>query len=84
MSGTDLEPTDELAGFLEDLCASGISGGISWSDRAWQAQIVDPASPLLTEAVFRSLGEAAEWLRARAIELHPDSEFANDYRQRAG
>ena len=27
-----------------------------------------------------SLGEAAEWLRSKAIELYPDTEFAKRWR----
>ena len=81
MSGTDIEPTDELASFLENLYDNGISGGISWSRGRWRARIGKTEDRPKAEATFGSLVEAAEWLRRQAIEVQPISGFATAYRR---
>ena len=75
---SDIEPADELASLLEDLHGSEINGEIGWFfDRVWRAKIGDPWNGYRAEKDgLLSLGEAAEWLRSKAIELYPNSEFA--------
>jgi len=74
----DFELTDEFASFIADLHASEINGEISWFyDNVWGAKIGDPWNGYRAEKDgLLSLGEAAEWLRSKAIELYPNSEFA--------
>jgi len=33
------------------------------------------------EATFKSLDDAMEWLRVKAIELYPESEFVKEWRR---
>jgi hypothetical protein len=77
---SDIEPADELASLLEDLH----NGEIGWFfDRVWRAKIGDPWNGYRAEKDgLLSLGEAAEWLRSKAIELYPNSEFATSHGQR--
>ena len=83
MSNPDFDPTDELAGFIEDLHDSEINGEISWFyDGVWGgAKLGDLLNGYVAEASFNSLPEAVKWLRAKAIELYPDSVFAKEYRR---
>jgi hypothetical protein len=87
MSGADLEPADELATLLDDLHDSEINGEISWfydgvwQARIWGAKLGDPLNGYKAEGNFRSLRDAAEWLRAKAIDIYPNSEFAKAYRR---
>ena len=78
MSEANIEPADELASLLEDLHDSEINGEIGWfSDRVWRAKIGDPWNGFRAETDgLLSLAHAAEWLRSKAIELYPNSEFA--------
>jgi hypothetical protein len=75
---SEIEPTDELASLLEDLHDSEMNGEIGWFyDRVWRAKIGDPWNGFRAETDgLLSLGQAAEWLRSKAIELYPNSEFA--------
>ena len=77
---SDIEPADELASLLEDLH----NGEIGWFfDRVWRAKIGDPWNGFRAETDgLLALGEAAEWLRSKAIELYPNSEFAKAHGQR--
>ena len=77
-----IEPTDEFASFVQDLHDSEINAEIGWFfDGVWCVKIGDKRNGYKDEASLRSLGEAAEWLRSRAVELYPDSEFAKDWRR---
>lgn len=81
MSDPHFDPTDELASLIGDLHDSEINGEISWIyDGGWTAKLGDRNNGYEAEATFNSLPEAVEWLRAKAIELYPDSDFAEDYR----
>jgi hypothetical protein len=75
---THIDPTDELAGLIEDLHDSGINGEIGWfSDGVWRAKIGDPWNGYVAEKDgLLSLGQAVEWLPSKTIELYPNSEFA--------
>ena len=75
---SDIEPADELASLLEDLHDSEINGEIGWFfDRVWRAKIGDPWNGYVAEEDgLLSLAHAVEWLRSKAIELYPNSEFA--------
>ena len=83
MSDPEFEVTDELASFIADLHDSEINGEIGWFfDGVWRAKIGDPWNGYRAEKDdFMSLAEAAKWLRSKAIELYPDSEFAKAYRR---
>ena len=78
MSDPHIDPTDELAGLIEDLHDSEINGEIGWfSDGVWRAKIGDPWNGYVAEKDgLLSLGWAVEWLPSKAIELYPNSEFA--------
>ena len=79
----EIEPTDELASLIEDLHDSEINGEIGWFfEGVWRAKIGDPWNGYKAEIDgLMSLTEAAEWLRLKAIELYPNSEFAKAYRR---
>ena len=50
---------------------------MSWFyDGSWQVSLGDEKNGIVAEAVVASPQEAAEWLRANAVRLYPDSEFA--------
>jgi len=75
----EIEPTDELASLIEDLHDSEIGW---FFDGVWRAKIGDPWNGYKAEIDgLMSLTEAAEWLRSKAIELYPNSEFAKAYRR---
>ena len=78
MSDPEFELTDELASLFEALHDSEINGEIGWFfDRVWRAKIGDPWNGFRAETDgLLSLAHAAEWLRSKAIELYPNSEFA--------
>jgi hypothetical protein len=75
---SDIEPAAELASLLDDLHDSEINGEIGWFfDGVWRAKIGDPCNGFQAEIDgLLSLSQAAEWLRSKAIELYPNSEFA--------
>ena len=79
----EIEPTDELASFLEDFHDSEINGEIGWFfDGVWRAKIGDPWNGYRAEQDgFVSLSQAIDWLRSKAIEIYPDSEFAKAYKR---
>ena len=81
---SDIEPADELASLLEDLHDSEINGEIGWFfDRVWRAKIGDPWNGYIAEVDgLPSIAQAAEWLRSKAIELYPNSEFAKAHGKR--
>ena len=81
---SDIEPADELASLLEDLHDSEINGEIRWFfDRGGGQRFGDPWNGFRAETDgLLALGEAAEWLRSKAIELYPNSEFAKAHGQR--
>jgi hypothetical protein len=83
MSDPHIEPTDKLASLIEDLHDSEINGDIGWFfDGVWRAKLGDPRNGYVAEADgLPSIRQAAEWLRSKAIELYPDSEFANQWRR---
>src|SRR5437763_13910288 len=77
----EFELTDEFASFIADVHASEINGEISWFyDNVWGAKLGDKLNGYVAEAPeLPSLGHAARWLRDRALEFYPDSEFAKEY-----
>src|SRR5438046_8632555 len=83
MSDPKFELTDELASFIGDLHDSEINGDeISWFfDGVWGAKLGDPWNGFSVEATFTSLSAAVRWLRDTALELYPNSEFANEWRR---
>ena len=82
MSDPEFEITDELASFISDLHDSEINGEISsFYDDVWGVKIGDRLNGYKAEATFNSFPQAMRWLRDKALELYPDSEFAKDYRR---
>jgi hypothetical protein len=82
MSDPHIEPADELADLIEGLHDSEINGEISWFyDGVWGAKLGDRWNGFVAEATFVSLQAATRWLREKAIELYPDSEFAKQHRR---
>ena len=79
----DFEPAGEFATIITDLHASEINGEIGWFfDGVWRAKIGDPWNGYKAEVDgLMSLAEAADWLRSKAIELYPNSEFAKAHRR---
>src|SRR4051794_2673208 len=64
-------PATNLGIFLQELHDSEINGSIEWMfDRVWTARI---GAPVLAEASFNTLGEAAHWMLDKVNELYPDS-----------
>jgi hypothetical protein len=60
---------------------SEINGEVAWFyDRVWEVRLGDPRNGFKAVAVMASIEEAAEWLRANAVRLYPDSTFANAVR----
>jgi hypothetical protein len=73
---------DELATLMGHLHDSEINVEISvFNDAEWRAKLGDPVNGYRAEQIFGSLGQAAKWLRAKAIEIYPKSEFAKAYRR---
>jgi len=65
-------PATNLGIFLQELHDSEINGSIEWMyDRVWTARI---GAPVLAEASFNTLSEAAHWMLDTANELFPDSD----------
>jgi hypothetical protein len=55
---------------------------ISWFfEDVWGVKIGDRLNGYKAEATFNSFPQAMHWLRDKALELYPDSEFAKDYRR---
>jgi hypothetical protein len=82
MSDPEFEITDELAGFIEALHDSEINGEIGWFfDNVWGVRIGDRLNGYKAEATFSSLPQGMRWLCDKALELYPDSAFAQDYRR---
>lgn len=71
----------ELGTIMAALHDSEINGEVSWFfDRVWQVRLGDPQNGYDAGAVVASIEEVEEWLRANAVRLYPDSEFARLYR----
>jgi hypothetical protein len=67
----------DLGKVMAALHDSEINGEVSWFfDRVWQVRLGDPQNGYDAGSVVASIEEAAEWLRANAVRLYPDSEFA--------
>jgi hypothetical protein len=82
MSETETRPS--LGTIIEALHESEINGSVSWFfDDLWSVALGDPNKGFDAEATVYSSQEAAEWLRANAARLHPDSKFAKRF-HRAG
>ena len=71
-----------LENILDDLYASDISASISWF---WAGGIDvalgDESDGIDAEAQVATLADAAEWLRANAVHLYPNSQFAKKHRR---
>jgi hypothetical protein len=71
----------ELGTIIAALHDSEINGEVSWFfDRLWAVKLGDLLNGYDAEGTVNTLDEAAEWLRANAVELYPDSKFAELYR----
>ena len=69
------------AEIIQGLHDSEINGGLTWLyDGAWHVWLGTDADSPEAAANVSSLREAAEWLRVKAVEHYPDSEFAEMYR----
>lgn len=69
----------DLETLISALHDSEINGVIGWFyDGVWSVKmkIGDPWNGYDAEATVADLREASDWLRDKAIELYPDSEFA--------
>jgi hypothetical protein len=70
----------DLETLVKALHGSEINGEIAWFyDGVWTVKIGDPLNGYRAEATALSLTEAADWLRYKAVELYPDSEFAERF-----
>jgi hypothetical protein len=71
----------DLGKIMAALHDSEINGEVSWFfDRLWSVKLGDPLNGYEADAVVNNIEEAAEWLRANAVRLYPDSTFARLYR----
>jgi hypothetical protein len=74
--------SENLEQLIQDLHDSEINGEIGWFyDGVWWARVGDELNGFGGEGRCRSLAEAAEWLRATAVRLYPDSVFAKRHRR---
>jgi hypothetical protein len=70
----------DLGTIIAALHDSEINGEIAWFfDGVWRVKLGDPDNSYDAEAVVSGLDDAAEWLRATAVRLYPDSTFAQRY-----
>jgi hypothetical protein len=66
-----------LGAIIVALHDSDIYGTVSWLHRdIWHVILSDPNIGILAETAVETPQAAAEWLRANAIRLYPDSVFA--------
>jgi hypothetical protein len=71
----------ELGTIIAALHESEINGEVAWFfDRVWEVKLGDPLNGYDAVEVVASIEEAADWLRANAVRLYPDSTFARLYR----
>lgn len=74
--------TPNLSELLTDLYKSEINVSISWFwDAGINLALGDDLNGYEAEVQVATLAEAAEWLRAKAVEHYPDSVFAKKYRR---
>jgi hypothetical protein len=70
----------DLETLVKALHGSEINGEIAWYyDNVWTVKIGDARNGYQAQATVLSLIEAANWLRHKAIELYPNSEFAKGF-----
>ena len=63
-----------LGEVIEALHTSEINGSVSWFfDGTWSVALRDKLNGIKAEATVGSAQEAAEWLRAAAVEHYPRS-----------
>jgi hypothetical protein len=80
MSQSETETRPSLGTIIEALHDSEINGSVSWFfDNVWSVALGNPHKGIDAEATVSSPQEAAEWLRANAARLHPDSKFAKRF-----
>jgi hypothetical protein len=80
MRQSETETRPSLGAIIEALHESEINGSVSWFfDEVWTVVLGDPQGGIDAEATVASPREAAEWLRATAVRLHPDSKFAKRF-----
>ncbi len=73
-------PYAGLEQIIADLYASVINASISWLwDGGIDVSIGDDLNGFVTGDQVATLAEAAEWLRASAVQYYPDSVFAEKY-----
>jgi hypothetical protein len=74
----------DLERLIADLHDSEINGEIGWFyDSVWSVKVKlgDMLHGYDAEDTFHSLEAAVEWMRAKAVELYPNSRFAKQYRK---
>ena len=80
MSQSETETRPGLGTIIEALHDSEINGSVSWFfDEVWTVVLGDPNKGIEAEATVYGSQKAAEWLRANAVRLHPDSKFAKRF-----
>ena len=67
----------DIEAILTDLYESEINASISWVWEGGFAAVL--GDPPRRELAFRTIAEAVAWLRDRACEFYPDSDFARKY-----
>jgi hypothetical protein len=73
-------PYAGLEQILADLYDSEINASISWLwDAGIDVSLGDDLNGFVTSDQVTTLAEAAEWLRANAVQHYPDSAFAEKY-----
>jgi hypothetical protein len=72
----------DIGRIMADLHDSEINGSVGWFyDGCWMVRLGDRFNGLKAETTVQNMEEAAEWLRANAVRLYPDSVFAGSYRR---
>ena len=73
-------PYAGLEQILADLYDSEINASISWFwDGGIDVALGDELNGYVAHDQLKTLAEAAEWLRAKAVEHYPDSEFTRKH-----
>jgi len=82
MSKFETSRRPDLGMIVAALHDSEINGEVSWFfDGVWRVKLGDEANGIDAEAVVVGPDEAAEWLRANAVRLFPQSEFASRFQR---
>ncbi|WGD55086.1 hypothetical protein QA641_15015 [Bradyrhizobium sp. CB1650] len=67
------------ARILQGLYDTEVNSIVAFWDAGFEVKLGDDLNGFVAEAHVKSVAEAAEWLRAQAVEHYPESVFAKAY-----